>query len=644
MMHPCGRQRVAAIFRRSPWLAVLLASGVIAGTLWGLGFLVWAWWIAAGTAALIGLVEVVGLVREARRGRWGLDILAVAAITATLWLGDALAAYIISGMIVGGEAIEAAAAARARRTLTALLNRAPRLGHLITPDGHRDVPVDEIRVGDELLVRIGEPVPVDGTSLEELIEVDAASLTGESVPVSVHQGEVVPSGSIALGRAARIRATATAGDSQYQRIIALVEGAASTKGRFIRLADRVAVPFTVIAFGIAGLAWLISGDPVRFAQVLVVATPCPLLVAAPTALVAGMDRAARLGIVVKGGDALERLARVSAAAFDKTGTLTGGQPQVARIEAVEGSEWDAATMLSIVAAVETRSVHVFAEALVAGAQERGVPVAAVEDVHEEVGHGLRASWRGAPVVVGKPAFVATHASGSTGGDELGPGEAAVDIAIGGTVAGRIVLRDDIRPEAAVAITALRELGVGRVVMVTGDGDANARRVAHDAGIDEVHADLRPEQKVAVLAEMPHSMMIGDGVNDAPVLAAADVGVAMGGRGASAASETADVVLLSDDLHLIPESVRVARRTIRIARQSVGVGVGLSLVLMGIAATGVIPAVGGALAQEAIDVLTIVNGLRAARGPFAGAGRSVYGVGASTGARSARPTRDPAEDL
>lgn len=611
--------RAAAILWRSPWLILVVGSGAIAGTLWALGLPQVAWWIAAATAALVGLVEVGHLVQDARRGRWGLDVLAIAAITATLWLGDALAAYIIAGMIVGGEAIESAAAARARRTLTALLSRAPRRAHLLASEGMLDLPVEDVGIGDVLLVRVGEPVPVDGTLLDESVEVDQASITGESVPVSVTRGEVVPSGSIAVGTAMRIRAVATAGDSQYQRIVALVEGAASTKGRFVRLADRVSVPFTLVAFSIAGLAWLISGDPLRFAQVLVVATPCPLLVAAPTALVAGMDRAARLGIVVKGGDALERLARVSAAAFDKTGTLTGGRPRVARIELPQDPRWDDATLLSVVAAVEASSVHVFAEALVDGARERDLPEVPVDEVREDVGQGLRASWDGRPVVVGKPAFVASHSTGAPDGDRLGPGEAAVDIAVDGAFAGRIILRDDLRPEAAAAVESLRGLGVDRVMMVTGDGEANARRVARDAGVAEVQADLRPEEKVAALAAVPHSMMIGDGVNDAPVLAAADVGLAMGGRGASAASETADVVLLSDDLSLIPEAVRVARRTIRVARQSVGVGVGLSLVLMAVAATGIIPAAAGALAQEAVDVLTILNGLRASTGSF-GPGR------------------------
>jgi P-type E1-E2 ATPase len=378
----------------------------------------------------------------------------------------------------------------------------------------------------------------------------------------------------------------------------MVADAVSTKGRFVRLADRVAVPFTLVAFAVAALAWWVSGDPVRFAQVLVVATPCPLLVAAPTALVAGMDRAARLGIVVKGGDALERMASARVAAFDKTGTLTVGEPRLARVDVAPGAGYDAETLLGIAAAI------------VAGARDRDRPVVARQHVREDVGQGMRAEWQGRPVRVGRLAHVADPAHPHEP-EPLAPGELAVYIAISGLVSGRLVLRDEVRPGAAEALAELRELGFERVVMLTGDGAANAAWAAAETGVTEVHSDLRPGGKVAVLESAGRTIMVGDGVNDAPVLAAADVGIAMANRGASAASETADVVLLLGDLGLVPQAVRLSRRTMRIARQSVVVGVGLSVVLMLIAATGVIPALAGALAQEAVDVLTILNGLRAA---------------------------------
>jgi P-type E1-E2 ATPase len=334
-----------------------------------------------------------------------------------------------------------------------------------------------------------------------------------------------------------------------------------------------------------------------------------------------MDRAARAGIVVKGGDALERLARVGAVAFDKTGTLTEGRPKVVRVERATGSPWDEQQLLGLAAAIEAGSVHVLATAIVDGARERGAAVPGDVDAAEEIGSGFRAKWESRDVLLGKPAFVAGQSHGRLERSALGPGEVAVDLAIDGALAGRIVLRDDLRADASATVADLGALGVRRVVMVTGDGELNARRVAADAGIAEVWADLHPAQKVEVLAEVPHSIMVGDGVNDAPVLAAADVGIAMGGRGASAASETADVVLLADELRLVPEAVRIARRTLGVARQSVVVGVGLSVVLMLIAATGVIPAAAGALAQEAVDVLTILNGLRAAAGPLVPGGRA-----------------------
>lgn len=604
------RARLARFIRRSPILAGLVVIGVVALGLWLGGLPEPARWVAGIAAAAVALRQVVQLIREFRQGRWGLDVLAIAAIAATLSLRDAAAAYVVAVMITGGEAIEDAAASRAQRTLTALLDRAPRLAHRVDAQGTRDVAVTDVAVGDELLVRVGEPVPADGRLLDATADVDQSSLTGESLPVGVNAGDLLPSGSVVLGHAIRVRAAAAPADSQYQRIVAMVADAVGTKGRFVRLADRVAVPFTLVAFAVAALAWWVSGDPVRFAQVLVVATPCPLLVAAPTALVAGMDRAARMGIVVKGGDALERMASARVAAFDKTGTLTVGEPRLARVEVTPGAGYDAATLLGIAAAAEAHSVHVLAAAILAGALERDCPVVALEHVREDVGQGMRAEWQGRPVRVGRLAHVADAAHPHEP-EPLAPGELAVYVAISGHVAGRLVLRDEVRPGAAEALAELRELGFERVVMLTGDGAANAAWAAAETGVTEVHSDLRPGGKVAVLESAGRTIMVGDGVNDAPVLAAADVGIAMANRGASAASETADVVLLVGDLALVPQAVRLSRRTMRIARQSVVVGVGLSVVLMLIAATGVIPALAGALAQEAVDVLTILNGLRAA---------------------------------
>jgi heavy metal translocating P-type ATPase len=598
-------------------LGALLGAGLIALILWIAGWPVAASWVAGGIAALVGVLQVVQLIREFRSGRWGLDVLAILAIAATLWLRDVPAAYVVAAMVVGGTAIEQAAAARAQRTLAALLSRVPRLAHVVSPGGVADVPIEDVEVGATLRVKVGEPVPVDATLVDELADLDQSSLTGESLPVTAAAGSLIASGSVVVGRAVTVRAAAAAADSQYQKIVAMVAEAAGTKGRFIRLADRIAVPFTLTALAIAAIAWLVSGDPVRFAEVLVVATPCPLLVAAPTALMAGMDRAARDGVVVKGGDAFERLAAARTVLFDKTGTLTRGEPELMRVESIP--PWDEQTVLSIAAAAEQQSTHVLADAIVRGAEDRGVRAAALDDVRETIGQGVGARWNGRDVKLGRLEF--------SGGDAepLPPGEVAVHLTIDGVTAGRLVLRDQLRPDAAETVRRLRALGVERIALVTGDGEANARRVAEDAGITEVHAGLRPEGKVAVAATASRTVMVGDGVNDAPVLAAADVGLAIGSRGASAASETADVVLLTPELVRIPQAIGTARNTMRIARQSVVVGVGLSLALMVVASTGVIPALFGALAQEAIDVVTILNGLRAVRasrdlGPFA-SGRS-----------------------
>jgi heavy metal translocating P-type ATPase len=596
--------RIASTVRRSPMLAVLLGAGIVALSLWAAGLPVVASWVAGGIAAFVGLLQVVQLIREFRQGRWGLDVLAILAIAATLWLGDAPAAYVVAGMVVGGTAIEQAAAARAQRTLASLLSRVPRVAHVTGPGGVTDVPVEEVRIGDTLRVKVGEPVPVDAILLDDEADLDQSSLTGESLPVAIVRDAGIASGSIVAGRAITVRAAAVAAESQYQRIVAMVADAAGTKGRFIRLADRIAIPFTLTALAIAALAWLISGDPVRFAEVLVVATPCPLLVAAPTALMAGMDRAARDGVVVKGGDAFERLAVARTVLFDKTGTLTRGEPELVRIESMPS--WDQETVLSIARAAEEHSTHVLAEAIVRGAEQRGIRAAVLDDVRETIGQGIAARWNGRLVKLGRQEF--------SGGDPqpLPAGEVAVHLSIDDRPAARLVLRDELRPDASEAVLRLRALGLSRIAVVTGDGEANARRVAEDAGITEVHAGMRPEGKVAVAATATRTVMVGDGVNDAPVLAAADVGIAIGSRGASAASETADVVLLTPELVRIPQAIRTARNTMRIARQSVIAGVVVSLALMIVASTGVIPALAGALAQEAVDIVTILNGLRAAR--------------------------------
>lgn len=613
------RARVAArVLARYPLVILVLVGGVVAGVVALAGLEPIARWTATAVAAVVALTQVVNMVRDARAGRWGLDVLAVLAIGSTAAFGDYWASLIVALMMAGGEALEDYASHRARGQLSALLSRVPRRTRRIGDDGEpHPVDVADVSPGDVVMVTPGEVVPVDAQLLDDEADFDESSLTGESLPVTHSAGSAILSGSVNGSTTVRMRASARAADSQYQQIVALVEGAAASRGRFVRLADRYALPFTGLALLVAGLAWAVSGDPTRFAQVLVVATPCPLLIAAPVAFVAGMGRAARDGVVIKSGESLERLAHPHTVAFDKTGTLTRGRPEVDRVETFGTASADA--ILALAAGMEEGSNHVLATAIVDAAAGRSLRPADVADLEELTAHGMRGQWmRGqrnsAAVCLGKAAFVAaeTHPFATS---PLAPGETAVYLGAAGEPIGRIVLRDEVRADAEPTIALLRTGGVGSVVMLTGDADATAQHVARAVGITDVHAGLLPADKVTVVADLPDRpvLFVGDGVNDAPVLAAADVGVAMGARGSTAASESADVVILLDDISRVATAVATARRTVRIAGQSVAIGIGLSVAFMLVAATGVLPAIAGALVQEAIDVATILNGLRAGRG-------------------------------
>ena len=614
--HPARRSFVgrARVLLRYPDLLATIAVGIVGGVLVLFGQERAAQWLISIFVLAIAVLQLVRMVREFRRGRWGLDVLAVLAIGSTTLLGNYWAALVVALMVTGGTALEDYASNRARRQVSALLARVPRFAHRIEPGGEiLDVPIDEVRVDDRLSIRPGDVVPVDCILLDDEVEVDESSISGESLPVLRTKGELLSSGSVNGGAAVIARAAAIAEDSQYQQIIALVAAASDTRGRYVRLADRFAIPFTVIALVIAGGAWLLSGDPLRFAQVLVVATPCPLLIAAPAAFVAGMGRSAREGVIIKSGESLERLARPTTVAFDKTGTLTRGQPVVDRVEPTGRFASD--ELLRLAASAELTSNHVLAEAIVRAAEAEGLELAAPADVIEEPGNGIRTREEGQEVVVGKARFVAQSTGVEFEPAALEAGEMAVYVGIAGQPAGRIVLRDEVRAESQRIVSALRSLGVRRILMVTGDALVTARHVGDQVGIDEVHAGLLPSDKVAVIAGVTERpvLMVGDGVNDAPVLAAADVGVAMGARGSTAASETADVVVMVDDVDRLLSAIVTARRTVTIATQSIGIGIGLSLIFMLIAAFGVIPVIIGALIQEAVDVVTILNGLRAGAG-------------------------------
>jgi len=610
---PGASSRVLDLIRRYPLVDAVLAAGLAAGVATVVGAGTAASWIATIAAGGVAVIEAVRMIRDLRSGRWGLDVLAIIAIGGTLATGDPWAALIVALMVTGGQALDDYASARARTRLTALLAAAPRIALRRTAVGDLEsVPLDDIEPGDVVSVTPGGTVPVDGVLLSDEAELDESRLTGESLPVSHAAGSALVSGSINGSTAIELRATARAADSQYQQIVKLVDGAASSRGAFVRMADRLSIPFTVLALAIAGIAWFVSGDPHRFAQVLVVATPCPLLIAAPVAFVAGMGRAAKEGVVIKTSESLERLARPRTVALDKTGTLTAGRPRLARVDAF-GSH-DKNEVLAVAAGAELHSNHVLAAAIVEAARERGIEPTNVTEAEEVTASGVTGHVDGIEVCVGKAVFVASQMT-AFDAPPLAAGETAVYVGIGGEPAGRIVLRDEVRGDAAATIGRLRALGVGEIVMLTGDAGATARHVAEEVGIADIRADLLPGDKVRAVANMSGHpiLMVGDGVNDAPVLAAADVGIAMGARGSTAASETADVVILTDDISRVVTAISTSRRTVGIARQSVAVGIGLSVVLMLVAATGVIPAIAGALLQEVVDVVTILNGLRAGRG-------------------------------
>jgi heavy metal translocating P-type ATPase len=547
------------------------------------------------------------MIRTLRSGAWGIDVLAISAIVSTVVLGDYWAALVVVLMLTSGQALEDFARRRARTELTALMERAPRKAHRAIGNAISDVSVDDIVPGDILEVRPGEAVAVDGQVLEPGADFDESSISGESLLVHRDPGSSVLSGAVNGGSVIRVRATATAENSQFQTIIELVRRAADSKAPFVRLADRVAVPFTAVALLTGLAAWLISGDPARLAEVLVVATPCPLLIATPVAFIAAMSRAASRGIIVKGGGVLEQLARVTTVAFDKTGTITEGAARVDRIESLAGTDEE---LLSIAATLEADSAHVLAHAIVHDAELRGVRYADAHDVREITAQGIEGSLDSSRIAVGKRDYVAPGASPSWGA--LAAGETAVHVSKDNKLLGRIILRDEMRAEAPATLLRLRKMGMSRAVMLTGDADDTARRVAARTGITDVEAGLLPAQKVAAVAALSPRpvVMVGDGINDAPVLAAADVGIAMGARGATAASESADVVILVDTLDRVADIVAISKRTLRIAYQSIGLGIGLSVALMIIASTGVLPAIVGATLQEAVDVITILNSLRA----------------------------------
>lgn len=602
-------------WRTYPWVGATIAVGVIGLILAWLAPLIYAQVLVSAFALIVAADQLRDMIADLRSGAWGIDILAIVAICATVAVGEYWAALVVCLMLSGGEALEDYASARARSELTGVLERAPSRAHVVDGDEVRTVAIGEVAAGDVLLIRPSEIVPVDGELLDARASVDESSLTGESLPVSHARGEEIMSGSINGSSAIHVRALASAADSKYQQIVALVQEAAASRSPMVRLADRIALPFTIFALAVAGIGWWISGEPLRAAQVLVVATPCPLLIAAPVAFMAGMSRAARAGIIVKDGGTIERLSRIATAAFDKTGTLTRGTPAVVAVQSENGiSETD---LLAAAGAVEDYSTHPLARAIVATARERGIELERATDASEVVAAGFEGRVAGRHVAVGKASWIAevAHVSDAElerAREHVQPGVSLVYVAIDGTYAGAIALADQYRPEATRTIAELRRLGIDNVLMLSGDTPATARYIGAELGITDVQGGLLPEDKVAAVtrASARPVMMVGDGVNDAPVLAAADVGVAMGITGSAAAADSADVVLMKDDVHRAAVAVGIGQHTTRVALQAIGIGVALSVVLMGIALTGVMPAIVGAGAQELVDLACILWALRA----------------------------------
>jgi len=592
------------------------------------GHAVWA-----ATTVLGGSPLVIDVVRSLTRSEFGLDLIAILAIGGCLALQEYAAGAVLAVMLASGRALEEYADRRAHRELSALLERAPSQVHRYEDGELQTRDVDDVVLGDRLFVKTGEVVPVDGV-LEGNAVLDESALTGESRPVERPRGDLVRSGAVNAGAAFDLHATATATDSTYAGIVRLVEAAEKEKAPAVRLADRYAMWFIPVTLAIAGAAWLATGDPVRALTVLVVATPCPLILAVPIAIVAGISRSAKRGIIVKGGGALETLARSTILLFDKTGTLTSGIPRVADVEAIATVAPD--ELLRLAASLDQVSPHVLATAIVRAARERGGELSFPTDVEERYGSGITGVVDGRTVTLGQASYVAAGAPMPDRARDIRrrtmlDGSSCVFVGVDGEVAGALVIDDPIRPDTPRVIRSLRRAGIRRVVMVTGDHPDVAESVGAALGVDRILSERDPSEKVeAVEAERGEGvvLMVGDGLNDAPALAAADVGVAMGARGATASSEAADVVLAVDRLDRLVDAMTIAQRSRRIAVQSVLLGMGLAFAFMGLGAFGLFTPAVGALFQEVIDVASILNALRA--------------IGSGTRAPVGGPTTDVAE--
>ena len=608
----------------SRWLASrpgeLLPLGITTGGLVAGGFLHWAglgaegnliWIIVAGCGIALSFLSMV---ENLLRGRLGVDVIALLALVGAVVVGEYLAGAVISVMLSSGRALEGWAAGQARKELKALLERAPKIAHRYQEAGLVVIAVDEVMPGDLLLVASGEVVPVDGSLVSASAILDESALTGEPLPVERTVGGRIPSGVVNAGSPLDLRATTRATDSTYAGVVRLVSEAERSQAPVVRLADRYALGFLALTLVTAGIAWAVGGAS-RAVAVLVVATPCPLILAAPVALVSGLSRAAKRGVIVKGGAVLERLATCTTMLIDKTGTMTVGHPVLTEIVYAESEP--PGRVLRLAASLDQVSPHVLASAVLQSALEQKCQLSLPEEVEEIPGQGIRGIVAGHRVAVGKASW-----SGVTGAPAWArrarrkahlDGALTVFVGIDGAPAGVLVFDDPLRPDAARTLRSLRNNGISRIVMVTGDRTDVAETIGAVIGVDAVLAERSPAEKLDIVrleTRRAPTMMVGDGINDAPALALADVGVALGARGATAASEAADLVLTVDRLDRLGEAAAIARRTRQIAIESMVAGMALSLAAMGVAAAGLLPAVWGAMLQEVIDVAVILNALRA----------------------------------
>ena len=589
--------------------AASLISGLVAFALSQQALVPWIF--AAGIIPVLAVL-LVTVAQSLLHGEFGLDIIAAFSMLGALLAGENLAGVVVSLMYSGGMLLEDYAQGRAQHEMSALLGRVARSAQVYNAGSLVDTLIENIKPGNRILIRAGDVVPTDGHIASNLAMLDESSLTGEAMPVQRREGAEVASGVTNAGEPFDVLVTKLASDSTYAGIVRLVDAARLSKAPMARLADRYALGFLAVTLLLAGGAWMLTGDPKRALAVLVVATPCPLILAVPVAIVAGMSRAAKRGLLFKSARVLEILPQIRTLLIDKTGTLTDGHPRITKIELRKGFVEN--QFLVAAASLAQASQHVISQALVSAAVLRGLTLSAPTKVVDAAGDGLSGYVGKAKLIIGRPSFVAAHSTGRIHNEKSpASGTTILAVAINSKPTGRIIFADHLRDDAVATLKALRSGSIARIVLLTGDQKSIADDIGHQLGVDLVIAEATPAAKVlAVKAEARRglTMMVGDGINDAPALAVADIGVAMGARGAAAAAEAADIVLLVDEIDRVAEAMTIAKHTRAIALQSVVVGLSLSSAGMIAAALGYLPPLAGAIMQEAIDVAVILNALRA----------------------------------